>query len=77
MGTLVFRCPRTGRDVESGIIPDGDSLFLSRLFSVRVRCPLCEDLHEWRVIDGYRAHRKPMAAPLASDHTTARFLRSG
>ncbi len=77
MGTLVFRCPRTGRDVESGIMPDGNSLFLRRLFSVRVRCPLCEDLHEWRVIDGYRAHRKAMAAPLASDHATAGLLRSG
>jgi hypothetical protein len=76
MGALVFRCPRTGRDIESGIIPDGDSLFLSRLFSVRVRCPLCEDLPEWRGIDGRRTDRRATAKPAAS-YAVQRLQRSG
>lgn len=43
--TLRFRCPKSGREVDSGIGAHcGD-----RLISIRVRCPICEDLHEWLV----------------------------
>jgi two-component sensor histidine kinase len=43
--TLRFRCPKSGREVDSGIAAQcGD-----RLISIRVRCPICEDLHEWLV----------------------------
>jgi two-component sensor histidine kinase len=43
--TLRFQCPNTGREVDSGISTHCDS----RLISIRVLCPLCEDLHEWQV----------------------------
>jgi hypothetical protein len=52
VGTLRFRCPRTSREVDSGIDTDRDTRFLARLFSIRVRCPICGDLHEWRVAAG-------------------------
>lgn len=58
MSMLRFRCPRTGREVDSGIDADSDSAFMLRLFSVRVRCPICEDLHEWRTTSG-RLHDFP------------------
>src|SRR5580704_6035687 len=46
--TLRFRCPNTGRTFDSGIsIRRG-----ARLISVRIQCPICENLHEWRVADG-------------------------
>jgi two-component sensor histidine kinase len=45
MNTLRFQCPNTGREVDSGIGTYGSA----RLISIRVRCPICEDLHEWQV----------------------------
>jgi two-component sensor histidine kinase len=47
-GTLRFRCPNAGRTVDSGISTRRGA----RLISVRVQCPICENLHEWRVADG-------------------------
>lgn len=43
--TLRFRCPNTGREVDSGI----GAHCGARLISIRVLCPICEDLHEWQV----------------------------
>jgi hypothetical protein len=45
--TLRFRCPNSGREVDSGIGAHWDA----RLISIRVRCPICKDLHEWLVAD--------------------------
>jgi two-component sensor histidine kinase len=45
--TLRFRCPNTGREVDSGI----SARRSTRLISIRVRCPVCENLHEWQVAD--------------------------
>ena len=45
--TLRFRCPNTGREVDSGI----SARRSTHLISIRVRCPICEDLHEWQVAD--------------------------
>jgi|SRR5271155_853614 len=46
--TLRFECAITGREVDSGISTHSGA----RLISIRVRCPLCEDLHEWQIADG-------------------------
>ncbi len=43
--TLWFRCPNTGREVDSGISTQRGT----RLISIRVRCPICEAPHEWQV----------------------------
>jgi two-component sensor histidine kinase len=43
--TLRFQCPNTGREVDSGI----GTHCGARLISIRVLCPLCEELHEWQV----------------------------
>ena len=43
--TLRFQCPNTGREVDSGI----GAHCGARLISIRVLCPICEDLHEWQV----------------------------
>src|ERR1700722_3102057 len=45
--TLRFQCPNTGREVDSGI----GAHCGARLISIRVRCPICEHLHAWRVAD--------------------------
>jgi two-component sensor histidine kinase len=46
--TLRFQCPKTGREADSGI---GTPLS-TRLISIRLRCPICEDFHEWQTADG-------------------------
>jgi len=56
--TLRFHCPKTGRQVDSGIGTQRST----RLISIRVRCPICEDLHEWQVAD------KGLRAVLSDDH---------
>src|SRR5277367_1364866 len=56
--TLRFQCPNTGREVDSGIGAGCGA----RLISIRVRCPICEHLHAWRV-----AHRN-LGAVLSGDH---------
>jgi len=48
MNTLRFQCPATSREVDSGISTRRGT----RLISIRVRCPICEDLHEWPVVNG-------------------------
>lgn len=48
MNTLRFQCPNTGRQVSSGVSAHGRT----RLISIRARCPICEDVHEWQVADG-------------------------
>ena len=48
MNTLRFQCPNTGREVSSGVSAHGRT----RLISIRARCPICEDVHEWQVADG-------------------------
>jgi two-component sensor histidine kinase len=56
--TLQFRCPNSGRTVDSGISTRRGA----RLISIRIQCPVCENLHEWRVADG------SLGADLSADH---------
>jgi two-component sensor histidine kinase len=46
--TLRFQCPNTGRQVDSGISTHRSA----RLIGIRVRCSICEGLHELQVADG-------------------------
>ena len=48
MNTLRFQCPATSREVDSGI----SARRSTRLISIKARCSICEDVHEWRVADG-------------------------
>jgi two-component sensor histidine kinase len=45
--TLRFKCPNTGREIDSGI----NKPWSTRLISIRVRCPICESFHDWQVAD--------------------------
>src|ERR1700687_4932623 len=55
--TLRFQCPNTGREFNSSIATRCGA----RLISIRARCPICEDLHEWHA-DG------SLGPVLSSDH---------
>jgi predicted RNA-binding Zn-ribbon protein involved in translation (DUF1610 family) len=51
MERLHFNCPNTGHAVDTGIESELDTLLRIRNKRVRVRCPQCGELHEWRVRD--------------------------
>lgn len=47
MGTLMIRCPDTGRDISTGFVTDRRSFAAMPVFFARVLCPLCNTEHEW------------------------------
>ena len=51
MRTLIFHCPRTGREIVSGIQLDDTSLHCVADLPVTLRCS-CGDVHRMRVKDG-------------------------
>ena len=71
MQPLMLRCPRTGREIASGIEAQPNALM--RLFSLCLRCPACGDLHEWHVGEGLLPAR-PVASvnPVESELAAAR-----
>ena len=74
MQPLMFRCPRTGREIGSGFEAQPDALM--RLFNLRLRRPACEDLHEWRVSERLLSAHKvtgvnPVESGLVPAHGTS------
>jgi hypothetical protein len=63
MRTLIFHCPRTGRDIVSGIQLDDTSLRCVGELPVTLRCS-CGDVHRMRVKDGRVALEPPASPPL-------------
>jgi hypothetical protein len=47
MGTVMVKCPDTGRDIATGIVSDPASFAATPVFFARVYCPLCRTEHEW------------------------------
>ena len=47
MGTVMIRCPDTGREIPAGIVADRRSFGAMPVFFGRVFCPLCRIEHEW------------------------------
>ncbi len=68
MRPLTFRCPQTDRVIESGIWAARDGPI--RSFSLRLRCPACENLHDWHESEGFVRDRS--ADRLGSARTESR-----
>jgi hypothetical protein len=47
MGVVMIRCPRTGRDIKTGIEADGVTFGAMPVFFSRSYCPHCRREHEW------------------------------
>jgi len=47
MGTIMVKCPDTGRDIATGIVADRESFNSTPVFFARVYCPACRTEHEW------------------------------
>ena len=44
---IVYTCPKTGREVPSGVLTDENSLAHLPHEKIRVQCLVCGDLHEF------------------------------
>jgi hypothetical protein len=51
MNPLLFQCPKTERQVMTGIEIDMATLRNVQPVTVRLRCPFCDHAHEWRLTD--------------------------
>jgi hypothetical protein len=52
MGEMTFRCPKTGKDVRSGFrAGPADLKSLPRDAKINLRCQVCGDHHEFKLIE--------------------------
>jgi len=51
MERLHFLCPSTGRNIDTGIESELETLLRIRSKRVLARCPACGKHHEWNVSD--------------------------
>jgi hypothetical protein len=47
MGVVMIRCPKTGRDIKTGIEADHESFGAMPVFFSRTYCSYCRVQHEW------------------------------
>jgi hypothetical protein len=59
MGTLMIRCPDTGRDISTGLVADRRSFARMPVFFARVLCPLCNTEHEWFAREAWLCEAEP------------------
>ena len=62
MNALVFLCPGTGREIDTGMDVKIDFGRLANVqpITVRLLCPHCHKAHVWKIADGWI--REPRAA---------------
>lgn len=53
MPMVMIKCPKTGKDVPTGIAMDKKSFDTSQMSGNRLRCPHCGDTHVWNKSDAY------------------------
>jgi hypothetical protein len=53
MGTVMIKCPDSGRDISTGMIADRASFGAMPVFFSRVQCPVCNSVHEWFARDAW------------------------
>jgi hypothetical protein len=62
MGTVMVRCPQTGRPISTGISTDRRSFEATPVFFSRVYCPACRMEHEWFAKDAWVCEPAEIAA---------------
>ena len=53
VGTVMIRCPKTGRAISTGIRTDVATFHATPVFFSQVLCPLCQLTHEWFAKDAW------------------------
>lgn len=73
MGMIMFRCPKTGRTIATGIHVAQTSFRASAVFFSRTHCPVCQVVHEWFAKDAWVCNSESVgmtfAAPLGEAAT--------
>jgi hypothetical protein len=64
MNPLLFHCPNTERKVRTGIKIDMATLRNVQPVTVRLLCPHCHNVHEWKLAEGLI--EEPRAVPPAT-----------
>jgi hypothetical protein len=81
VNALRFRCPASGREIESDFLADAHTLSMIRLFSVRLHCPACDRPHEFKMVealadvpsDEHALGRADSRTQARGDHHNSRF----
>ena len=60
MGTVMIKCPDTGRDIATGFVADRMSFSATPVFFARVFCPLCQTEHEWFAREAWVCDPEPV-----------------
>jgi len=69
MGTVMIRCPETGREIPTGYEADPTRFSATPVFFARSYCPICRTEHEWFAQEawvceaGHTAQQRPSKAP--------------
>ena len=66
MGTVVIRCPATGRTISTGIEADDQVFACSPVFFADSYCPLCDANHRWFARDAWVEHPRSEQAARAA-----------
>jgi len=53
MGTIFTTCPKTGREIATGIETDSLTLLRVPAFSSSIHCPHCGEQHAWAQADAW------------------------
>lgn len=61
MGTVMIRCPASGRDFSTGIEADREDFKRSPVFFAQSFCPICRTSHEWFAAEAWVAERADSA----------------
>ncbi len=59
MGTIMIRCPQTGRTVSTGLRAERETYQSSAVFFSRTFCPFCRVTHEWFASDAWLQEQAP------------------
>jgi hypothetical protein len=57
MGTVMIRCPATGRDISTGIEADRKDFERSPVFFAQSFCQICRTSHEWFATEAWVVDR--------------------
>jgi len=63
MGTLMIRCPATGRALPTGIKTDRTTFSCTPVFFADTYCPACDASHRWFARDAWVAEQPHEGLP--------------
>jgi hypothetical protein len=63
MGTVMIRCPETGREIPTGYEADTTHFNATPVFFARAFCPICRTEHEWFAKEAWVCDSESFAPP--------------